>query len=79
MLVFSELDMGEVPFTKSNVSCRNLSSMNLNALRPDLSNSDLCKNTDTFDVNELAICYSKEKLNENGEELNSYKSIRKTI
>ena len=33
--------------------------MNLDALRADLSNYDLCKNTDTFDVNELAICYNE--------------------
>ncbi len=33
--------------------------MNLDALRADLSNSDLCKNTDMFDVNELAICYNE--------------------
>jgi hypothetical protein len=55
MPVFCELDMGKVPFTKSKVSYRNLSAMNLDALRADLFNSDVCKNTDMFDVNELAI------------------------
>ena len=59
MPVFCELDMGKVPFTKSNVSYRNLSVINLDALRADLSNSDLCKNTDLFDVNELAKCYNE--------------------
>jgi hypothetical protein len=59
MPVFCELDMGKVPFTKSKVSYRNLSAMNLDALRADLFNSDLCKNTDMFDVNELAICYNE--------------------
>ena len=59
MPVFCELDMGKVLFTKSKVSYRNLSAMNLDALRADLSNSDLCKNTDMFDVNELAICYNE--------------------
>ncbi|CAB3996663.1 RNA-directed DNA polymerase from transposon X-element [Paramuricea clavata] len=59
MPVFCELDMGKVRFTKSKVSYRNLSAMNLDALRADLSNSDLCKNTDMFDVNELAMCYNE--------------------
>jgi hypothetical protein len=59
MTVFCELDMGKVPFTKSKVSYRNLSAMNLDALRADLFNSDVCKNTDMFDVNELAICYNE--------------------
>ncbi|CAB4034428.1 Hypothetical predicted protein [Paramuricea clavata] len=56
MPVFCELDTGKVPFTKSKVSYRNLSAMNLGA---DLSNSDLYKNTDMFDKNELAICYNE--------------------
>ncbi|CAB4043980.1 Hypothetical predicted protein [Paramuricea clavata] len=51
--------MGKVPFTKSKVSYRNVSAMNLDALRADLFNSDLCKNTDMFDVNELVICYNE--------------------
>ena len=59
MPVFCELDMSKVLFTKSKVSYRNLSAMNLDALRADLSNSDLCKNTDMLDVNELAICYNE--------------------
>ena len=55
MPVFPELDMGEVPFTKSTtLSCGNLSAMNLDALRADLSNCDLCRNTDMFDVNDRA-------------------------
>ena len=58
MPVFCELDLGKVFFTKSNVSYRNLSAINLDALR-DLSNSDLCKNTDLSDIHELAKCYSE--------------------
>ena len=51
--------MGDVPFTKSKVLHRNLLVMDLDTLQADLSNSDLCKNTDLFDVNELTVCYNK--------------------
>ena len=59
MPVFCELDMGKVHFTKSNVSYRNLSAINLDALPADLSNSDLCKNTDLSDMHELVKSYNE--------------------
>ena len=59
MPVFCELDMGKVPSTQSKVSYLNLSAINLDALQADFSDSSLCKNTDLFDVNELAICYNE--------------------
>ena len=59
MPVFCELDMGKVHFTKSNVSYRNLSAINLNVLQADLSNSGLCKNTDLSDIHELVKSYNK--------------------
>ena len=33
--------------------------INLDALRADLSNSDLCKNTDLSDIHELVKCYNE--------------------
>ena len=59
MPVFCEHDMGKVLFTKSNVSYRNLSAINLDAPRADFFNSDLCKNTDLSDIHELAKCYNE--------------------
>lgn len=57
MPVFCELDMDKVSLIKSKISYRNIAAVNLDALRSDISNSDLCKNTDMFGLNELVNCY----------------------
>ncbi|CAB3988107.1 Hypothetical predicted protein [Paramuricea clavata] len=51
--VFCQLQLDRVPRINSKVSYRNLAAINLDALRKDLSNSILCENMESFDLNEL--------------------------
>jgi hypothetical protein len=59
MPVFSQLQLDGIPPINSKVSYRNVAAINLDALRKDLSNSILCENMESFDLNELVNCYNK--------------------
>ena len=59
MAVFCQLQLDRVPRINSKVSYRNVAAINLDALRKDLSNSILCENMESFDLNELVNCYNK--------------------
>ncbi len=59
MPVFCQLQLDRVPRINSKISYRNLAATNLDALRKDLSNSILCENMESFDLNELVDCYNK--------------------
>ena len=55
--VLCQLQVGRPSWKKSLVSHRNTKSINLDALREDLSNSNLNKNMLSMDLNQLAISY----------------------
>ena len=55
--VLCQLQVGRPSWEKSLVSHRNTKSINLDALREDLSNSNLNKNMLLMDLNQLAISY----------------------
>ena len=59
MPVFCQLQLDRVPRINSKVSYRNVAAINLDALWKDLSNSILCENMESFDLNELVNCYNK--------------------
>ena len=59
MPVFCQLQLKRAPLTKSKVSYRNVAAINMDALRKDLSNSSLCKNIESLDLNDLVDCYNK--------------------
>ena len=59
MPVFCHLQLDRVPRINSKVSYRNVAAINLDTLRKDLSNSILCENMESFDLNELVNCYNK--------------------
>ena len=59
MAIFCQLQLDRVPRINSKVSYRNVAAINLDALRKDLSNSILCENMESFDLNELGNCYNK--------------------
>ena len=59
MPVFCQLQLKRAPLTKSKVSYRNVAAINMDALRKDLSNSSLCKNIESLDLNDLVACYNK--------------------
>ena len=46
-------------FKKSQISYRKLKSINMEALRNDLSKSDLCNNTLSLELNDLVSCYNE--------------------
>ena len=62
--VLCQLQVGR-PLWKSLVSHRNTKSINLDALREDLSNSNLNKNMLSMDLNQLAISYDNTSVLEN--------------
>jgi hypothetical protein len=59
MPVFCHLQLDRVPRINSKVSYRNVAAINLDTLRKDLSNSILCENMESFELNELVNCYNK--------------------
>ncbi len=59
MPVFCQLQLDRVPLIKLKSFVSHLAAINLDALRKDLSNSILCENVESFDLNELVDCYNK--------------------
>ena len=55
--VLCQVQVGRPSWKKSRISYRNTKSINLDALREDLSNSNLIKNMLLMDLNQLTISY----------------------
>ena len=57
--VHCNIQVEKPSFKKSQISYMKLKSMNMEALRNDLSKSDFCNNTLSLELNDLVSCYNK--------------------
>ena len=56
--VHCKLKIDKAPPKKSQILFRKLKSINVDSLREELVESDLCKNSQSYDLNDLVRCYN---------------------